>query len=227
MHWVYILRCEDGFLYVGTTCRLYRRFSEHFGELGGCLSTSTHTPEKIVAIYKASDMSKFEHLNRQLVDLENGSSEDLVCFFGVGCCNPMYMMRKWDTIEFETSGWSKCAENLVTLSLITHLKDFDTVLGGDYCREDSTSRKKRITENEKFAKELPLCKCKLPCGVKKKDGRITFYCAKKNFYNKLRRSFDVDASRPCDFLQTYEKYDRVNAVFEELLAKTMNDKKKD
>ena len=50
MRWVYILRCEEGYYYIGETSRLYRRFWEHENGLGG-LNTSIYPPINIVAIY--------------------------------------------------------------------------------------------------------------------------------------------------------------------------------
>jgi predicted GIY-YIG superfamily endonuclease len=53
MKWVYILKCKDGYYYVGETTRLYRRFWEHFSGLGA-INTTVYKPEKVVAIYKSN-----------------------------------------------------------------------------------------------------------------------------------------------------------------------------
>ena len=57
MHWIYILKCQDDYYYVGETKRLYRRFWEHNEGRGG-LNTSIYIPEGIVAIYKVSILGK-------------------------------------------------------------------------------------------------------------------------------------------------------------------------
>ena len=41
-------------------------------------------------------------------------------------------------------------------------------------------------------KDLPLCKCGLPCDIK------------KNMWNKLREEFDID-DEPCNFFMEYTK----------------------
>jgi predicted GIY-YIG superfamily endonuclease len=212
MHWVYILQCYDGFLYVGETNRLYRRFGEHFSEIGGCFNTSIHVPEKLIALYQVNDISKFECLNQRLVDLENANPEDLLFRFETGMYNPKYMLNNWDTIDFDCKEASKCAENLVTLSLISHLENEDIIRGGDYCNVTfSKYQVKNIQDQKKYSKQLPLCKCKVPCDVSFNEEKksIFFYCAKKNFYNKLYDIVEVDDSDPCNFFLRYENYDKI------------------
>ena len=46
MRWIYILKCEDDYFYVGETARLYRRFWEHTAGIGG-INTQIFTPLKI------------------------------------------------------------------------------------------------------------------------------------------------------------------------------------
>ena len=58
MIWIYILKCENGYYYVGKTKRLYRRFWEHAKGNGG-LNTSINVPECVVAIYKVSCIYNF------------------------------------------------------------------------------------------------------------------------------------------------------------------------
>ena len=58
MQWVYILKCQDDYYYVGETKRLYRRFWEHQKGIGG-INTYTFIPKSIVAIYKVSTLGKF------------------------------------------------------------------------------------------------------------------------------------------------------------------------
>ena len=228
MHWVYILQCKDGFLYVGETNRLYRRFGEHFSELGGCFNTSLHVPEKIIAIYQVNDLAKFECLNKKLVDIEQKHVTVLLLFEN-GIYSPRNIFNNWKSIDFDTKESSKCAENLVTLSLMNHLNNFETIRGGDYCRVDLKSSVNFIREQEKYSKELPLCKCKLPCDVSfyEPKKQITFYCAKKNLYEKMRDIFDVDDSEPCNFFKTYEKYNEVSFIYNRELVVFKKEKEKE
>ena len=72
MHWVYILKCEDDYYYVGETTRLYRRFWEHGEGIGG-LNTMLFKPEKIVAIYKVNTLGKFLEYNNNVIDTINNT----------------------------------------------------------------------------------------------------------------------------------------------------------
>lgn len=47
MYYVYLIQCEDGTIYTGTTNDLARRFNEHESRTGGHY-TKSHQVEKIV-----------------------------------------------------------------------------------------------------------------------------------------------------------------------------------
>ena len=66
MNWVYILKCEDDYYYVGETTRLYRRFWEHSSGRGG-VNTSSFSPECIGAIYKVNTLGKFFEYNSNVI----------------------------------------------------------------------------------------------------------------------------------------------------------------
>ena len=54
VHWVYVLECEDDYIYVGETTRLFSRFQEHITHHGG-KNTRSHTPQKLIGLYKVND----------------------------------------------------------------------------------------------------------------------------------------------------------------------------
>ena len=45
-----------------------------------------------------------------------------------------------------------------------------------------------------YIKDLPLCKCSLPCDISKNEveNYLFFRCAKKNMWNKFKKDFDID-----------------------------------
>ena len=53
VHWVYVLECEDDYIYVGETTRLFSRFQEHITHRGG-KNTLSHTPRKLIGLYKVN-----------------------------------------------------------------------------------------------------------------------------------------------------------------------------
>ena len=49
-------------------------------------------------------------------------------------------------------------------------------------------------------KELPMCKCGVPCDIKKNDDKnyLFFRCAKKNMWENFKDVFDIEYE-PCNF----------------------------
>ncbi|MBR5536112.1 MAG: GIY-YIG nuclease family protein [Clostridia bacterium] len=70
MYYVYILRCENNYLYTGITTDVERRFREHSDGVGkGAKYTRAHKPLGVEAVWKAegkSDASKMEHRIKKL-----------------------------------------------------------------------------------------------------------------------------------------------------------------
>ena len=63
MWWVYILLCQDGSLYTGSTNNLEKRFADHKNGKGGKY-TRSHPPLKIV--YQEELASKSAALKREI-----------------------------------------------------------------------------------------------------------------------------------------------------------------
>jgi putative endonuclease len=53
MFYVYVLQCENGFLYTGYTSSLYKRLTEHFSGKG-CRFTKSNKPIKMIYFEKHS-----------------------------------------------------------------------------------------------------------------------------------------------------------------------------
>jgi hypothetical protein len=188
MHWVYILRCEEDYYYVGETKRLYTRLYEHFNENGGT-NTRVFKPEELVAIYKVNKICNFINYNE--IVSSNSDWYD------------SYNLRKFNDIDEVYEYDNLCAENNIVECLMIHKKDkWYKIRGGKYTRLDIDYT---YPKNE-YIKELPLCKCGLPCDIKKNDKKnyLFFRCAKKNMWDKLRENFDIN-NEPCNFFMEYTK----------------------
>jgi hypothetical protein len=195
MHWIYILRCEEDYFYVGETSRLYRRFWEHIEGNGG-LNTLTYPPEEIVAIYKVNTICKFIDYNEHVSNIVN----DVSCENYVGLKH--YFNDEEDEDDEEYFIDNLGAENNITECLMIHKNDeWTKIRGGKYTRFDVEYK---FPQND-YVKDLPLCKCELPCDVKKNEDNnyLYFRCAKKNMWNKLKKEFDTD--EPCNFYIEYTK----------------------
>lgn len=193
MKWVYILKCEGGYYYVGETKRLYRRFWEHQGGIGG-LNTTTYVPEEIVAIYKVDTICKFLEYNEYVNKIIDGIWHEKYKGFKLRDFN--------DELE-ECQNDNLYAENNIAECLMIHNTDnWNKIRGGKYIRLDIEYK---YPEND-YIKYLPLCNCGLPCDIKKNEDKnyLYFRCAKKNMWDKLREEFDID-DEPCNFFMEYIK----------------------
>ena len=192
MKWVYVLKCIDDYYYVGETSRLYRRFWEHLGGNGG-LNTSIHKPERIVAIYKVSTICKFFEYNHIIKN---------------EICNIYFNRQQMLINDFDENEEyeSLSAENSIVECFMIHSDNWEKIRGGKYVRFDI---KYTFPKNEE-SKSLPICKCGLPCDIKKdeKDDSLYFRCAKKNMWGKMKETFDI-LEEPCNFYMKYNENDYI------------------
>lgn len=195
MKWVYILKCEDDYYYVGETTRLYRRFWEH-NEGNGGVNTSIYRPEGIVAIYKVNNLGKFFEYNSNVIDTINNN---YTIYNQTGY--DKWLLKKFnDDVEYDYDNLE--AENNITECLMINNKDnWEKIRGGKYTR--FIEYKFPIND---YVKELPVCKCGLPCDIKKNEDKnyLFFRCAKKNMWDSLKEQFDID-EEPCNFYIEYSK----------------------
>jgi len=204
MHWIYILKCTDNkeiIYYIGQTKRLYSRFWQHSSGNGG-INTSTWIPQEIVAIYKASEISKFIMYNEKITNI-NDNIDTLEWCYDNGFYNPYYILNNWDDIDFDNHTIYECENNIVECLMI-HNKDYwKNIRGGKYVRFDCNYK----FPNNNYIKELPLCNCGLPCDVKKKKDKNTLYfrCAKKNIWDELKYQINdlYCDNNPCSFYREY------------------------
>lgn len=180
MHWVYVLRCSsDGFIYVGTTRRLYRRFIEHqFGN--GSVNTSEHPPDEIIGLYKVINTT---------------------CYHRVKSMKQFTPLVVYDwTSEYNDEENALDVENLITESLMKTFS-INSVRGGKYTTDARASNFEPLS----FEKDRPTCKCGLPCEVKIKhdNSKVFFVCPKPNweeFYDNL------EIPERCDFWEEFVEY---------------------
>ena len=196
MKWVYILKCEDDYYYVGETSRLCRRFWEH-NEGGGGLNTSIYRPLGPVAIYKVNILGKFLEYNNNVIDTINNN----YTIYNQNGYDKWLFKRFNDDVEDDYD--NLYAENNITECLMINNKNnWEKIRGGKYTRFDIEYK---YPDND-YIKELPVCKCGLPCDIKKNEDKnyLYFRCAKKNMWDKLREQFDID-EEPCNFFMEYSK----------------------
>lgn len=219
VHWVYALECEDDYIYVGETSRLFRRVNEHLRYRGG-LNTTNHKPRKLIGLYKVNE-------NHSFMKYRN-------------------MIKLGEYNHFILEDWEKDGDNLLIENHITERFLYERrnnrsyggglewykVRGGKYTRQnldDTVSKYKWASEKEgrmcnvsnpidKIPEDSivdrPLCKCNSPPEVKlsKDKKNIYFVCALKNVWGDF--CSDLEVNTPCDFWQLFTDDMRVKLKYE-------------
>lgn len=227
VHWVYILKCEDDFIYVGETTRLFTRFNEHLKSRGGS-NTIKHKPTNLIGLYKVNDNFSFMRYRDSIKSSEYNK----------------FIIDNWDN-----DGDNLLIENHITERLFYERKnnheygssnEWYRVRGGKYTKET-------LDYSMSFAKELcerpnrvvgtlqmttpidsipvdtivdrPLCKCNYPSEVKlsKDKSKIYFVCALKNVYFDFPQ---LQIDDPCDFWQLYTEDKEVKNQYEIVKARS-------
>jgi hypothetical protein len=200
MHWIYILQCREGKLYVGETTRLFRRFWEHEDGEGG-VNTSRMGVEKVLAIYKVVDLGRFLRYHQSVIDPESKYTRYVF--------SDKFMD---DDKDYDGKGLeNSLAERL----MISRGEDWETVRGGEYVRFVI-----KYTKPESSPLDvLPFCKCGLPCDVKINFDKGLFYfrCPNKNLWEDVRIEFGLEDMDPCNFYQTYSVDAEKRAAWEKNL----------
>lgn len=214
MHWIYILECENDYYYVGQTKRLYRKFWEHNNNIG-CLNTKIYNNENIVAIYKLDTICKFIDYNEYVNKIIDDD------------CYQIYesiKLKKFNDEIQDVSFDKFYAQNNIVECLMIHNKNqWDKIRGGKYTRFDLNYE----YPNNKYTKDLPLCKCGLPCDIKKNEDKnyLYFRCPKKNMWDGFKTLFDIYDDEPCNFFMEYTKDKKLKIIENELSYQKKNNLK--
>jgi predicted GIY-YIG superfamily endonuclease len=213
VHWVYIVECNDNFIYVGETIYLYKRLKQHICGRGG-KNTHAHTPKRLLGLYKVNENQSFYQYNSAV---KYGTPNNI----------------KTAIDEWGSEGDNLFIENRFTERLFYERRnnheygtgnEWYRIRGGKYTREsldDSMYSAKEMCERpnripgslcmatpvDKMSEEeivdRPLCVCGMPCEVKlsKDKTKIYFVCSIKNVWTDFYQGIEVD--EPCKFWKVY------------------------
>ena len=189
MYWVYILKCEEDFFYVGQTARLYRRFWEH-GRGEGGINTTVYKPVKIMAVYKLNILGNFFYYNNYICNCVT-DSKFFLYFDNLKLFNKSNKELKYNKLQIE---------NNIAECMMIHSDNWKKIRGGRYVRFD-VKYKKPINN---YISNLPLCYCNLPCDIKYNSQKkyLFFRCPRKNIWESFRNTFDI-SEKPCKFFKEY------------------------
>lgn len=214
VHWVYILECEDGVTYIGETSRLFSRFDQHLIGMG-CKSTYNKSMLNIGCIYKLDNLMNFFEYNQRLDYYAKEEKYKKYHSFKNNALDFYDSGTKWNFSESSNLQ----SENFIVERMLLEDKQlkFDenfningSIKGGKYIREDVTYTN---INSKELLTNYPLCNCGFPCDVRKNDkNEVYFRCAKKNFWEDMIESFDIENYKPCDFYKKYTKGEDVKKL---------------
>lgn len=209
VHWVYVLECEDDYVYVGETTHLFKRFHQHLRGAGSH-NTANHSPKKLIGLYNIAANESFRHYRNAVRANEYNH----------------FILDSWG----EEIGDYLRFENHITERFFYERKDNDCyggglewykVRGGKYTRstmDETVNLYKWASEREeRFMRarnpiedrpleeivDRPLCKCDNPSEVKLSRDKKTLYfvCALKNLW--IDSFIGLCIPKPCDFWSVY------------------------
>lgn len=195
VNWIYIIQCENRYIYVGKTIRLYRRMNEHQNG-GGSITTGRYSPVCLVGLYKVADNDSFMH-HKKSVD-RGFYDQDIIYSWGTDDTQYlsienhitellMYLRSKENNPDFmfDDGNWEK-------------------VRGGKYTRHvEHWEINPTLKMKEETVVDRPCCDCGFPAEVKisKDKNFIYFVCSMKNIWGDFSPGLAYAA--PCDFYKVY------------------------
>ena len=213
VHWIYVLQCEDDYIYIGETIRLYRRFNEHIYK-NGAVNTTRHEPHKLIGLYKLGDNYSFYKYRNQI---RNGEYNKFALDDWGGEANEidnllienrftelcMYLRKEDNNFIFDDGQWNK-------------------VRGGKYTKQIYSNP--TTTLNIEDILDRPLCKCGLPCEVRlsKDKTKICYVCAIYNIWDDM--NIDLEVEEPCDFFKVYNEDVYIKKQYEIIQEKIRENK---
>jgi hypothetical protein len=222
VHWIYVLECDDDYIYVGETTRLFRRFDEHLKGRGGS-NTTKHKPNKLIGLYKGNENYSFMiyrdtiqsgEYNRFIVDdWENDCYSNNYLHIENHITERYLYERRENDCYGGGSEWYK-----VRGGKYTREKMDETVAGYKWASEKDgrTFMSKNPIEDIPVDSivDRPLCKCNYPSEVKlsKDKSKIYFVCSLKNVWKDFYSYLQIDT--PCDFWKLYTEDSEVKLQYE-------------
>lgn len=209
VHWIYIVECNDNFIYVGETIHLYKRLTQHIRGRGG-KNTHLHIPRKLIGLYKVNDNQSFYNYNSAVNMGTLSCIQTAIDQWGTWGDNLFIENRFTERLFYERRSNHEYGTG----------NEWYRVRGGKYTRDslDDTmyfakemcERPNRIPGSlmlttpiyripEEDIVDRPLCHCGMPCEVKlsKDKTKIYFVCAIKNIWNDFFKGIEVDEA--CNF----------------------------
>ena len=195
VHWVYVVECEEGYLYIGETTRLYRRFNEHLRG-NGSVNTGRHKPKFLVGLYKVADNSSFLQYRHEIMK-ENEYNKFTIQDWGNDYSANLEVENHITEIILNLRTNSKEGEFMFEDG------EWQKVRGGKYTKD--LLNNPISSRNSEDIIDRPCCECGYPCEVKiSKDKKtIYFVCSLKNVWDDFFDGLEIPDK--CDFYKVYDE----------------------
>lgn len=205
MHWIYVLACEDGHIYVGQTQKLNQRLYSHL--IKNSVNTSIYRPHSLIGLYRANVNSAFSDYHR---------------YISMPCTkfHPI-LFSEWEDSNYRFLE----VENLITERYMYEKKeDWWKVRGGKYTKilsdpaEICLPLKAQYFYHKLKHKAIidrPLCHCGYPCEVVKNNQHIIYFKCPLNFNKNAwwDNSIPITVPEPCEYWSKYEGDSKKRAVY--------------
>ena len=188
MNWVYVLRSsQTGNIYIGETCRLYRRWREHGA--GKCKTTSNDDYDIVIGLYNVENNITFMKYR-----------EDMI---------------KFDRFAYRCQGeWGCGGDKQQALQLERHVAErylldrgmkHYNIYGSFYLNEAKCENFCFSERSTNYVRDRPLCHCSYPCEIKMKNdqSKLYFTCPVPDWIEGF------STNERCNFYQEFESYRKI------------------
>jgi hypothetical protein len=198
VHWVYIVECEDNYLYVGETTRLFRRFNEHTSGRGGA-NTQMHKPKYLIGLYKVGENDSFMEYKSFIENEEY--SYFTIRDWGIDESRNLHIENHFTEMLLYLRGRNASGDDTQPYFEYDD-GDWSKVKGGKYTKHARENPIKGLSINSIM--DRPLCKCSLPSEVKLSKDKKTIYfvCSLKNVWDDFDTG-SLKVGSNCDFYKVY------------------------
>ena len=190
MYWIYVLKCENEFYYVGMTQHLYKRLAKH---ASGDASKNTNENKviEIIGLYRGNVNYKFNKYLKEFISYVPLREDKLYS-----------ILQNFDYDTNMCKEDIEKVENYITEHM--HVSSiYNNVRGGKYLKGEKCDVIHTDIYNSR-----PMCNCKLPAEIQKRtvSGKVKFYfvCPLNNVWNNMRNEFKlIPIGKKCCFFKEY------------------------
>jgi len=204
MHYVYILKSENGKYYIGETKNICKRLHQHKKGIGS-VNTSQDKQKELLGLYWVPSFYCFSLYKQKIFNFEKKNEEGGKNLLEEEKENiKIHFERNYEYKNYKEEGLK--VENMIAEEVINSKnirKDEIIVHGGKYTTDNSV---KEYIENG-VKNDIPKCECGIPCDVAYyglgKRTRICYVCPRRHISKHINEKIDYIISKSCNYCVEY------------------------